>query len=663
MIVQMLLLFVCACRAVNDFSCDRIATMLNRTHRSLESSSGQQDWLRFDVVVADDRPAATLILAALTPTDLSATSSPTERNVRLMRRRAHLARWRANLAALRDSRHLVAMVGSAMHCGANSGILLSRVKSPVVAPRDWCALVDFAAQLVELLDDLKRVGSAYVLCDWHLQQFGLGDDGTVLLHDVGALHAVLADAPLLSDVVCSSDNHTTVCSTLDTRLCMSHPASLPPDELTCRGAVHGTAHGVCSGIDERINVWNLGAMLSSLLSSITASDNRRAALETLLESMQARSASARPSTGDLLASFDRLRRECNFGKDQRVLMAAADGVKLSFGSRNEAIRAKGGKLLSSSGAPGSTPHCFLHAQFPHLCAPYFLCIGAQKGGTQTFLDWIQEHPNVVMAEQELHFWDYGGIERTLADYYDDLPLVAPGKRRNGAQIVVGEKTPRYSVEAHPLAVHAHFPQMRLVFLVRDPVARAFSHFLHLRRRADQTWRGRQFQFSSFADAIRHSLFNINALHACGNPLLMSWSALHQCVRDNERPVTFRELTEHPADMLFRGLYAPIVARWSRPYFPLGSQLLVVRSETLFEQPYETMALITRFLNLTAIDWREALPLATARERNRKNDEAGASLASLGATNMTMAERALLIDFYSPYERDLTAILDQQRVGI
>jgi hypothetical protein len=72
-----------------------------------------------------------------------------------------------------------------------------------------------------------------------------------------------------------------------------------------------------------------------------------------------------------------------------------------------------------------------------------------------------------------------------------------------------------------------------------------------------------------------------------------------------------------------------------------------------------MALITRFLNLTAIDWREALPLATARERNRKNDEAGASLASLGATNMTMAERALLIDFYSPYERDLEALLQQQ----
>ena len=131
------------------------------------------------------------------------------------------------------------------------------------------------------------------------------------------------------------------------------------------------------------------------------------------------------------------------------------------------------------------------------------------------------HPQVRVAKREAHFWDYGmffkkkktkkknkvvyefeiyqietikiktkgGVGRTLADYFDDLPLVKPRKRTNdGLPIVVGEKTPRYIGEASPLSMYQALPELRLLLLVRDPIQRAFSHYLHLRRRADETWR-------------------------------------------------------------------------------------------------------------------------------------------------------------------------------
>lgn len=156
-------------------------------------------------------------------------------------------------------------------------------------------------------------------------------------------------------------------------------------------------------------------------------------------------------------------------------------------------------------------------------------IGAQKAGTQTFIDWIALHPQVRVARRELHFWDYGGRGRALGDYYRDLPLPRVNERTSsGLPLVGGEKTPRYAGEASPLALFQAFPQLRLIYLVRDPVARAFSHYLHLvsvasqfcsahtsrararaggeqRRRAAQTWRGRTFPFRAFGDALRHSL--------------------------------------------------------------------------------------------------------------------------------------------------------------
>jgi hypothetical protein len=425
----------------SDLSCAQITSLINENQFNSFNDNG---WLSYRV----ERDNGTILTTVVTSAGALEQLDASHRNVRLMRRRAQLALWRSHLTTLSDSRHVVSLLGSAMQCGAHSGIVLSHVNAPLTPPRTLCELLSLAVQLVELLRDLSLPGRTFVLCDWNLRQFGVDRSGrNVQLHDVAALFAVHADAPLGSDLVCSSANHSLVCG--QSCVMSANDRDNVIDELSCRGAAHGGELGVCNGLDERLNVWSLGTMLNSLYSSIDVTNNE---LRDLLTRMRKSAVNARPSIAELQTLLARLSSECTFeAHDDNIASSKSIAsnvvdVKLAFGSRNEATRAKGGALMRSAGAAGSTAHCFLHVQFPRLCAPYFLCIGAQKGGTQTFLDWIQEHPNVVMAEQELHFWDYGGIERSLADYYDDLPLVPPGKRRNGAQVVVGEKTPRYSVE-------------------------------------------------------------------------------------------------------------------------------------------------------------------------------------------------------------------------
>tara|TARA_X000000950_G_C13917778_1_gene661855 strand:+ start:5777 stop:5917 length:141 start_codon:yes stop_codon:yes gene_type:complete len=36
--------------------------------------------------------------------------------------------------------------------------------------------------------------------------------------------------------------------------------------------------------------------------------------------------------------------------------------------------------------------------------PNFICIGAQKGGTESLIKYLDLHPEIYMAKREIHFW-------------------------------------------------------------------------------------------------------------------------------------------------------------------------------------------------------------------------------------------------------------------
>ena len=104
--------------------------------------------------------------------------------------------------------------------------------------------------------------------------------------------------------------------------------------------------------------------------------------------------------------------------------------------------------------------------------PSALIVGAQKAGTTALYAWLRRHPAVAGPSwKEVNYFDrrYAKGERW---YRGNFP-----RARRAAAVL--EASTGYLL--HPLAperVQALVPDVRIVALVRDPVARAYSHYQH-----------------------------------------------------------------------------------------------------------------------------------------------------------------------------------------
>jgi len=126
--------------------------------------------------------------------------------------------------------------------------------------------------------------------------------------------------------------------------------------------------------------------------------------------------------------------------------------------------------------------------------PNFLIIGAAKSGTTSLYHYLRQHPAVFMPEvKEPRFFAYAenppamkgpgdvrtnetaGAVYTLADYRQ---LFAGAT----TETAIGEASPNYLYsETAPRLIREHIPNVQLIAVLRNPIDRAYSHFLHLVR--------------------------------------------------------------------------------------------------------------------------------------------------------------------------------------
>ena len=114
----------------------------------------------------------------------------------------------------------------------------------------------------------------------------------------------------------------------------------------------------------------------------------------------------------------------------------------------------------------------------------FLCIGAQKAGTTWLHTQLQKCPRLSLPveEKEVHFWDWHwrkGIDWYVRQF-DHPPRSSNTKNEDsGSQShsqLHGEITPCYVVlpPATIAEIHRCFPNLKIVFVARDLVDRAWS---------------------------------------------------------------------------------------------------------------------------------------------------------------------------------------------
>jgi hypothetical protein len=114
--------------------------------------------------------------------------------------------------------------------------------------------------------------------------------------------------------------------------------------------------------------------------------------------------------------------------------------------------------------------------------PNTFIVGAAKTGTTSLHNYLGQHPQVFMsAWKEPHF--FADIEpdpklshmmRRVGDEQSYRALFAAA----GNRPVIGESSPSYLWDPGAAArIHARVPQARIIILLRDPIARAHSHYL------------------------------------------------------------------------------------------------------------------------------------------------------------------------------------------
>ena len=139
--------------------------------------------------------------------------------------------------------------------------------------------------------------------------------------------------------------------------------------------------------------------------------------------------------------------------------------------------------------------------------PNFLIIGAAKAGTSSLYHYLKQHPQIYMSpKKELRFFSLVG---------EKLDFCGPGDkqlyRKNSItdletyrsffsgvadEIAVGEASPGYLYYPNaPENIKSYIPEAKLIAILRDPVERAYSHFLHNLRKGKEP-------LTDFAQAIQ-----------------------------------------------------------------------------------------------------------------------------------------------------------------
>lgn len=248
--------------------------------------------------------------------------------------------------------------------------------------------------------------------------------------------------------------------------------------------------------------------------------------------------------------------------------------------------------------------------------PDFLILGAARSGTTYLLGHLNAHPNVLPGPREPHFFDSHRYDYGLGWYRLRFPATSErdALRASGRRpALTGESSPSYLAEPEvPARVRAALPEARLIVLLRDPAARAASHWNWCLRQCGET--------RTFAEAVAAELGPADRPSALGHP---------RPVRSND-PLVVR-----------RGLYQEQLERW-HALFP-REQLLVIQSERLFRDPLPVLAQVWAHLGLP-----EHAPAGRVmRNRNKPG------------TPYDEAVMTRLRDFYRPYDERLGAYLGME----
>lgn len=193
----------------------------------------------------------------------------------------------------------------------------------------------------------------------------------------------------------------------------------------------------------------------------------------------------------------------------------------------------------------------------------FICIGAQKAGTSTLHDILKQHPDLALPKyKETHFFRDDAVYNKGISHYFNFFF------QESSAHIFGEIDPEYSYFPECAArIHETFGTTKLLFILRNPVDRAYSHYTMSV--------GRGLESLSFIEAIE---------------------------KEAQRLQTHHDHIHH--SYLSRGYYTKQLARFEKLFGKENLQVYLF--EDLISNPQQVVEQMCHFIGLAPYDFDYAL---------------------------------------------------------
>src|SRR3712207_6354190 len=134
--------------------------------------------------------------------------------------------------------------------------------------------------------------------------------------------------------------------------------------------------------------------------------------------------------------------------------------------------------------------------------PNFLIIGAMKSGTTALYYYLEQHPEIYMSPvKEPNFFS-SQEQENAADAVTDIGTYQHLFRGVSGEKAIGEASHSYLYEPGAAAeIRRYLPEAKLIAILRNPIDRAYSHFLHMVRSGTEP-------LDDFAQALQEEVVGI-----------------------------------------------------------------------------------------------------------------------------------------------------------
>ncbi|MEQ1558144.1 MAG: sulfotransferase [Methyloglobulus sp.] len=269
--------------------------------------------------------------------------------------------------------------------------------------------------------------------------------------------------------------------------------------------------------------------------------------------------------------------------------------------------------------------------------PDFIIVGGAKCGTTTLYKMLTKHPKVFMCTpKEPEFFARDDIYQKGLTWYSNL--FAPAKE----QQLCGEASTLYSLTTlfpHTVSrMHQAIPDAKLIYIVREPVYRAYSYYTQL--------------VKNYQNSTRN--FHVNRTF---DEFLFPDNHPNRCDRDKFFAPYDIHLPDDPRTVLDGSRYMTHIKNYLNAYD--SKQLLLIDFQDLVEKPDAALKSICDFLNLDINDMTNEKEVRENissehfdridKEIARQNFVANVKSFSLGKKLIEMMPKIIknrLLDFYT-----------------